>query len=389
MTDYFSYAVELRRQLHMYPEIGYDLDRTLALVKGELDKWDIPYTEEFCKSSIVATINEEKSNFTIGIRADMDALPIQEISEKPYRSRTDGVMHACGHDAHTAILLATGRRLQEMKDRINCRVKLLFTPAEEYIDPGCAHMANNGVMDEIDCIISLHMDKDYPAGTIALKSGGQGGNSMGFTVDFYGTTSHAAQQHLGKDAIMMAVEAINAMQIMVSHEIKPSEPRLLNIGFIHGGTTNNILCDHCQIFCSSRTHSDEVTQYILDRATQICQSIAACNGGRAELTVNKFLPYVINDELITRKVRESAVKVIGEDKILPPEPRGLGGEDFSFLSRKKPGMMFRLGRRNDSDPSTYTAGHNAKFDIDESSLQVGMDIFTQFVLDNMNGIEGL
>ncbi len=385
MTDYASYARGLRRQLHKYPEIGFDLPKTLALVKGELEKWGIPYTQKYGKSSVVATINEEKKGFTIGIRADMDALPIQETHAYEYASCHDGIMHACGHDAHTAILIATGRRLQEMKDHLNCRVKLLFTPAEEYIEPGCKGMAEDGVMDDIDCIISLHVDKDFPAGQVGIDAGGRGGNSMGFTVDFYGTASHAAQQHRGKDAIAMAVEAYVAMEMMAMKEVNPVEPRLLNIGSIHGGNTNNILCDHCTMFGSSRTHSDEVSQYLIDRIREICEGIAACNGGRAEVKVVKFLPYVINDELVTQKMYESAVKLLGEEKIGHQAKRTLGGEDFSFLCRKKPGMMFRLGSSGEN-PDTHAAAHSVRFDIDEKCLQVGIDLFTQFVLDHMNGL---
>ena len=385
MTDYASYVRDLRRQLHMYPEIGFDLPKTLALVKGELEKWGIPYTEKFGKSSVVATINEEKAGFTIGIRADMDALPIQEQHTYEYASRHPGIMHACGHDAHTAILIATGRRLQEMKDQISCRVKLLFTPAEEYMEPGCKGMAEDGVMDDIDIIISLHVDKDFPVGTIGINEGGQGGNSMGFTVDFYGTASHAAQQHRGKDAIAMAMEAYMAMEMMAMKEVNPVEPRLLNIGSIHGGNTNNILCDHCSMFGSSRTHSDEVSQYMIDRIKEICEGIAACNGGRAEVKVVKFLPYVINDPAVCALVRKTAEKVLGPERIGRREKRTLGGEDFSFLCRRKPGMMFRLGSAGEN-PDTHTANHSVTFDIDEACLMVGVDMFTQFVLDNMNGL---
>ena len=388
MTDYASYARQLRRQLHMYPEIGFDLPKTLSLVKGELDKWGIPYTEKFGKSSVVATINEEMSGFTIGIRADMDALPIQEQHTYDFASKHDGIMHACGHDAHTAILLATGRRLQDIKDQLNCCVKLLFTPAEEYIEPGCKQMAENGVMDDIDCIISLHVDRGFPAGTVAIDAGGQGGNSMGFTAEFYGTASHAAQQQKGKDAIAMAVEAYMAMEMMAMKEVDPVEPRLLNIGSIHGGNTNNILCDYCKMFGSSRTHSDAVSQYLIDRIREICEGIAQANGGRAEVKVVKFLPYVVNDERITQRVYASAAKIFGEERIGHRTKRTLGGEDFSFLCRKKPGMMFRLGSTGEN-PDTHLALHSVNFDIDEACLSVGIDLFTQFVLDNMDGIEGL
>ena len=241
-------------------------------------------------------------------------------------------------------------------------------------------------MDDIDCIIALHVDHKYPVGTVSFSSGDQGGNSMGFRVKFYGTSSHAAKQHQGKDAIAMAVDAYTAMQVMVAKEIDPVEPRLLNVGSIHGGNTNNIICDHCEMFCSSRTHSDEVSEYIIQRVRQICQSIAQCNGGHAEVEVTKFLPYVINHETMTERMRVAATALLGEEKLLPKQKRSLGGEDFSFLSRKKPAVLVRLGTAG-ADPNTHAPLHSKNFDIDESCLQVGIDLFTRFVLDNMDGIK--
>ena len=182
----------------------------------------------------------------------------------------------------------------------------------------------------------------------------------------------------------MAMEAYMAMEMMAMKEVNPIEPRLLNIGSIHGGNTNNILCNHCQMFGSSRTHSDEVSQYMIDRIREICEGIAACNGGRAEVKVVKFLPYVINDPAVCEKVRQTAMKVVGPDKIGSRPRRTLGGEDFSFLCRRKPGMLFRLGSAGDN-PDTHAAAHSVSFDIDEGCLQVGVDMFTQFVLDHMNG----
>jgi amidohydrolase len=153
-----SYVVRARRYLHMHPEIGFELDATLAFVRSELEKMGVEYTEEYGKSSIVATVNKEKSNFTIGVRADMDALPITEENDVPYKSKCDGKMHACGHDAHTAIALDVLRRVNEAKEKIDCRVKFVFQAAEEYPPSGAKLMAEDGVMNDIDCIVSLHCD---------------------------------------------------------------------------------------------------------------------------------------------------------------------------------------------------------------------------------------
>jgi len=386
MFDYAAYAKSLREEIHMYPEIGFDLPKTLAVVRRELDQMGISYTERFGKSSIVATIHEEKSHFTIGLRGDMDALPIQEEVDVPFKSRHDGIMHACGHDAHTAILLATTKWLWDHKDEISCRVKLLFTPAEEYIEPGCKQMAENGVMDDIDCCIALHVDTTVNVGQVAVNDGDLGSNSMGFKCRFYGSAAHAASQEKGKDAIMMAVQAITAMEIMAAKELKPNEPRLLNIGSIHGGTTNNIICDYVEIFGSCRTHSDEVSAYMENRLRQITEGTAAMAGGRGEFEVVKFLPYRVNHPVVIEKVREAAKAVLGAENVTEKPRRTLGGEDFGFLSRKKPCAFFMLGIRPEGVTSMPPA-HSSRFYMDEGCFAHGIGIMTRFVMDNMNGIQ--
>lgn len=383
MFDYLSYAIALRRELHANPEIGFDLPKTLALVRRELEDIGIEYTEKFGKSSIVATINPEKTRFTIGVRADMDALPMKEETQLPYASTND-YMHACGHDLHTALLIALGRRLYEIKDELNCRVKLLFTPAEEFITPGCKAMAEDGVMDDIDVVVACHTETTLKVGTVATDAGGQGGNSMGFTVEFFGRAAHAAKQHQGADAIAMAVAAYTAMQQMASHEVPANEARLLNIGSIHGGSTNNIICDYCKMFGSARTMSDEVSEFMITRIREVCDGVAAMYGGSAKVEVTKFLPYVINDPVVTARMEAVAEKVVGKENI-HPRKRSLGGEDFSFLCRRKPGMMFRLGTQNDN-PATALPGHSCGVQYDERSLQVGLAMFETFIRDNQDGI---
>ena len=217
-----------------------------------------------------------------------------------------------------------------------------------------------------------------------IPGGGINANSMGFTVEFFGTSSHAASQQKGKDAIAMAVEAYTAMEIMVAKEFSPTAPRLFNIGVIEGGHTNNIICNYCKMFGSSRAHSDEVSQQLITRVREICEGIAKMNGGEAKVTVNKFLPYVLNNETVAKKLWASAEKIVGEGNIFVPG-RGLGGEDFGFLSRKKPCAFFRLGTRKDETTSHVL--HTVKFDLDENALAIGVNIFLQFVLDNQGGIQ--
>lgn len=385
MFDYVKYAQLLRNELHQVPEIGFDLPKTTAIVKRELDAMGISYTEEFGKGSIVATINEGKP-FTIGIRGDMDALPVQENSSNPYPSKHEGVMHACGHDVHTAQTLAAARMLNDMRDQIRCRLKILFTPAEEYITPGCKMMLENGVMDDIDCIISAHVDPNIPVGSVGVREGGLNANSMGIIVEFFGKAAHANAQQKGIDAIRMGVEAYMAMELMLAREIPSAAPCLLNVGSFNAGKTNNIVCDYAKLFLSSRTHNDELTAFMERRIKEICEGVATMCGGTTKVTVTKLLPYVDNHPLMTKLMWNTAVKQLGEDHVCV-HPRTMGGEDFAFLSRRKPGVMFRLGVANDHDPCSRTALHNDHFNPDERCFEVSVPLFVNFVLENQDGIQ--
>ena len=383
-----EYAREIRRELHMYPEVGFDLARTLALLRRELDTIGVDYTEEYGKSSIVATVNPEKTNFTVGIRADIDALPIQEANDVAYRSQNEGKMHACGHDAHTAIALATVKRLFEMRNEINCRVKVMFQAAEEYSTSGAKLMVEDGVMEDIDCAVALHCDAGYDAGCVALASGEQNAISHGFRLHFYGTSAHAADQHTGADAIMMAVRAYTSIEMMVAKEVDACEPAILNIGAIHGGETNNIVCDACSMFGTLRTYRAEVDERIMSRIQAICEATALSGGGSFVFEEVKFYPVVCNDPTVTACLKKSAERAIGEDRVLPMKKRSMSGEDFSYMAQEKPSAMFRLGIRNEA--RGITAGlHQVNFDIDENALDIGVNVFVRFVLDHMNGIDNL
>lgn len=383
-----DFAVKIRRELHMYPEVGFDLDRTLALLRRELDAIGVDYTEQYGRSSIVATVNPEKSRFTVGIRADIDALPMQEVSGREYGSRIDGQMHACGHDAHTAIALATVKRLYEMRDRIDCRVKVIFQSAEEYSTSGARLMVEDGLMEEIDCVIALHCDSTYDAGSVAIAAGEQNAVSHGFRLHFSGKNAHAAHQHRGVDAIMLAVRAYTSLEMMMAKEVDALEPAIFNVGAIHGGVTNNIVSDACSMFCTLRTHRGEVDARIIDRIKSVCALTAESGGGGFEFEPVKYYPIVYNDETVTARLKSAAQAALGSEHVLVKKKRSMGGEDFSYMTQKKPGAMLRLGIRNEARGIT-SGVHQANFDIDERALSVGVNVFCQFVLDNMHGIQNL
>ena len=380
-----NYVISLRRELHENAECGFDLPNTLAILRRELDAIGVEYTEKFGKSSIVATVNPEKSHFTIGVRADTDALPIIEKTDLPFKSKTEGIMHACGHDAHTAIAMAALREIYAIRDKINCRVKFIFQAAEEFEPSGAKLMAEDGVMKDIDCIVSLHTDTDFEVGKIGLLPGDLSAASDGRVIEFYGKNAHAALQHQGTDAIMMAVKAYTEIEFMIAKEISAREPIIFNVGAIHGGKVNNIICNRCSMYFTLRTWINETREMVLDKIDRICKAIADISGGDYKIIENKHYPIVHNDERMHELVKKAAAKVVGEEN-LETKKRGLGGEDFSYFANEKPGYMFRLGIRNEAKGITHTA-HTDLFDLDESAMKYGVEIFKQFILDNMNGID--
>ncbi len=378
-----EYAVRIRRELHQVPELGLELPKTLAILRRELDKIGIGYTEKFGKSSIVATLNPEKAaQHTIGIRADMDALPITEQVDVPYKSTIEGHMHACGHDAHTAILLTTLRDLYAERDKISCCVKFLFQPCEEAEPSGAKLMAEDGVMDDIDEIIALHVEAK-PVGTLGICEGMQGAISDGFYLNFTGKAAHAANQQVGVDAITTAIRAYTSIEFMIAKEFPAREPVIFNVGQIVGGKTNNVIAESCSMFCTLRTWTESVAEKALTRIKEIIAAEAAASHAEAEFVHSKHYPNVYNDPAVTARLRNAMAKVVGEDHLYERQ-RTLGGEDFSYFASQKPGAMFRLGIRNPALGAIYDV-HNALFTIDEEALDIGVRCFKQYVYDNMDG----
>ena len=382
--NYCDYARELRHELHQCPEIGFDLTETIGIVKRELDANGIEYVEnQFGPASVVATINPGKA-FTIGLRADMDALPMQEASANPFPSRNPGKMHACGHDIHTAALLAAGKQLKDLESQLRCTVKLLFTPAEEYVTPGCKELADNGIMDDIDCAIAFHVSPGSGPEKVVMFEEGYNANSMGIVCEFFGKSAHAHSQQKGVDAIRMAVESYLGIEMMAAREIPSKDCFVLNVGTFNGGNTNNIICDYCKFFLSARTWDDDLLDTMSRRITEICEGTAKMIGGEAKVTITKLLPYVVNHPVMNQKVRACAEKLVGKENV-EKGIRSMGGEDFSFLTRKKPCSMFRVGVT--TSDATNNPLHSVTFDADERCFDTAVPMFVNFVLENQDGID--
>ncbi len=377
-----EYILSLRHEIHEYPEIGFDLPKTIAVVKRELEKLGIEYTTEYGESSVVGIINLDKKHFTIGIRADMDALLIEEKTELPFKSKIKGQMHACGHDAHTAMLLGTAKALKAMEDKIACRVLLVFQPSEEGIRSGAEALVSGGLMDEIDVIIGMHIENWLESGKIGVCAGSSMASSRNFRLDFHGKTAHATLPQSGADALAAAVRTYNNIQYMLGREINPFSKYVCSIGKLSGGTSQNIIADHAFMLGTIRTFDMELDSFLIRRIEEIAKNTAAETGVEAVLDTSLKAFVVYNNPYISNLVLESAKKITETQKM----PEKLSSEDFSQYLTKKPGVFIRLGTRN-AEKGCTTLPHNNDFMIDEDAFSIGTDTCVQFVLDHMNGID--
>ena len=380
-----DYIINLRHEIHKYPEIGFDLPKTIAVVKRELEKLNVPYSEKYGESSVVGFINPNTKGFTIGIRADMDALPIEEKVDIPFKSTIKGQMHACGHDAHTAMLLGTAKALKEMEDKIDCRVLLIFQPSEEGVRSGAKELVDGGLMDEVDVIVGLHVENWLPSGTVGVCAGPSMASSRNFKVSFYGATAHASLPQSGVDALSAIIKTYNDIHLSLSREVNPFEQYVFSVGKLEGGTTQNVIADYAYMVGTIRTFNNELDDYIIKKLEKIANLVAKETGARAEVETSLQATVLYNNPYLSSLALKSAEKIVTEKGIVKMNKK-LSSEDFSHYVSKKPGVFIRLGTKNE-EKGCVTLPHNNDFLIDEDAFEIGTNLCVQFVLDNMKGID--
>ena len=378
-----NYILELYHLLHRYPEIGYDLPKTVTVVKGELEKIGIKCIEKFAKSAVIGYINPEKSGFTIAIRADMDALPIEERSGLPFSSEHKGAMHACGHDIHTAILLGAAKALYEMREKINCRVKLIFQPNEEGADSAAALMIKNGVLEDVDVIIGLHNSTGLDVGQIGVCEGPFMAGVRNFEIEVFGKTSHATRPEAGCDAIAASVDIYKEIKAIVNRKKSEGNICLCSVGAFNSGTAHNVISDYSELKVTLRTYDSILDSEIFDAICSSAKTAAAAYGCTVKIHSSEPLCPLVNDARVTESVVKSAEKLLGKENVITIDKK-LSSEDFADYLAKIPGAFFNLGVGTPGD-SRRPVIHNSDYKADERGISVGADVFMQFVLDNMNG----
>ena len=371
--------VTWRRNIHQKPELGFQEQLTADLISRQLDRWSIPHQTGIAKTGIVATIEGNKPGKVIAIRADMDALPIQEANEISYKSQHPGKMHACGHDGHVAIALGTASYLNRHKDRLAGTVKIIFQPAEE--GPGGAKpMIEAGVLQnpDVDAIIGLHLWNNLPLGTVGVRQGALMAAVECFKLQITGKGGHGAMPDQTIDSIVVGSQIVNALQTIVSRNINPLDSAVVTVGEFHGGTALNVIADSVSMSGTVRYFNTQLESVIGERIEAIVAGICQSHGATYKLDYWQLYPPTINDPQMARLVASVANEVVETPIGVVPECQTMGGEDMSFFLQQVPGCYFFVGSAN-SDRDLAYPHHHPRFDFDEAALGMGVEIFVRCV----------
>lgn len=370
--------ISWRRHLHQNPELSFEEVETVRFVKEKLEQLNFDIEYPIAKTGLVATLKGESEGPTVALRADMDALPIQEESNIPYKSSVDGVGHLCGHDAHTAILLGAAHILSQNPLKKG-NIKLLFQPAEEGYG-GAEVMVNEGALQSphVDVIAGLHVHPTVKTGETSITEGYATACADSFDIKIIGKGGHAAHPHLSIDPIAIASTVIASLQQVVSRNVDPLENIVLTIGKINGGFARNVIAPEVTLEGTVRLLNPNLRPLVKEKMDEYLKGITEGMGGSYEFTYTDGIPSVYNEPTLIPELQHSIDKILGENQLLKVKP-SMGGEDFSYYTNEIPGVFFRLGTNGGVE--TSYPNHHPKFNVDEDALPYGSAILAQFAYD--------
>ena len=377
--EILPWVIEIRRDLHQHPELGLEEHRTAARVQARLDEIGVEHRDGIGGTGVLGFIRGAGTRETgpgraVALRADLDALPIEEANDVPYRSQAPGTMHACGHDVHTSVLLGAARLLRGLRQELAGTVKLFFQPAEETVG-GAKLLIAAGAMEDppVEAIFGLHVESGLEVGRFAVRYGQRNASSDTIRLVIHGKACHAAYPAGGVDAIVLASQVVSALQTVVSRNVDARQSAVLSFGMIHGGTQGNIVADRVELKGTVRTLDPEIRTLVLGRLRETAEGVATALGGHAELEVEPGYDALINDDAIVDLVRANAVDLVGEDNVFDRKQANMGVEDFAYYLHHAPGAFFSLGVRNEARGIVH-GEHTARFDVDEECLAYGVAI---------------
>jgi len=371
--------ISTRRDIHKHPELGFEVHRTARIVAERLIELGLDVQTGIGKTGVVGDLKCGDGP-TIALRADMDALPMQETGNIDYISQNDGVMHACGHDGHTAMLLGAAKVLADKKDQINGTVRFLFQPAEEG-EGGAKYMIEDGCLDGVDEIYGIHLWNYQKYGEVGVKEGSILAAADEFEIIIKGVGGHGATPQGSVDAVIVSAHLITALQTIVSRNTNPLESTVVSVGMVNGGYNFNVIADEVVLKGTARAYTEENRQMIKSRMKEIIEGIGHTFGASIEFNYRDGYPPTINDETAYEKLLASAKKIVGDGADYPY--LSMGGEDFSYYLQKIPGCFFFVGSAPENQPFRSVPHHCSHFDIDERALLVGTSVFVQLIEDQL------
>lgn len=380
-AEIFPLIVEIRRKLHRCPELSWEEYQTMNLITDYLDQWGIPYTKGIAKTGICAVIFGKEGGKTVLYRADMDALPVQEETGVSYASEQEGKMHACGHDAHTAMALAVAYILNQCKEAFAGNVKILFQPGEETTG-GAEPMISEGVMEnpKVDGAFCCHVFPQIPIGKIGVKDGGIMASPDNFEIIIHGAGGHGAVPEQAIDPIVIGSQVVLALQTIVSRRIGPSVPAVVTVGAFHGGTMHNIIPDSVRLMGTMRSADPETRNLLPRLIEEITRGIVQANGAQCHFIFDYLYPPTVCDPGMNQIVKEAAQKMLGNDAVIHVEQCRMTGDDFAYFAERVPSSYFFMGIGN-PDKNTEYELHSSQFNIDEDVLLFGPQVLAAAVFD--------
>lgn len=383
---YFEDMVKDRRHLHQYPEISYKEFETTEYIKKQLDELEIPYEQPLETGCVGILQGGIESDRVIALRADIDALEIQEegLHKHAFMSKNDGVAHCCGHDIHTANLLGAARILKELQDTIEGKVLLVFQPAEEKLPGGGRLLCETGFLQDqgVDVIYGLHANPDFSPGEIAIRKGPFMASPDEFELEIIGEGGHAAAPHNAVDPIVLGAQVVTALQTIVSRSVDPNEPAVVTVGKIEGGTVHNIIPEKVRMIGTIRTFSESVAKLISSRIEQLAKGITEASDATYKYSFNPGYPAVDNTGWAVDNLAKVGSELLGDKHVINLEKPMMAGEDFAFYQKQFPGAFFFLGSGSEESGSIYS-WHHPKYNVDEESLKTGSALFAGLVFQEV------